>query len=358
MTKTVKAPAVLILMVWLMTILSFSASAKTGDRFRLYEEGNWIALGGINEFDDVKATSRSETQELENKLMQNNYILITSDSMSVLIEDYEDFMSGATFWFSSYMERKEPYWNVYKVYVYKPSYDDYMEQLRSESGVISRETVQELNNSTVVIDYNYWNVEDAIGTYSDKFNDNIPDYCETGYLKLISPIDCEVTILQAYTKQYYKFYVRKNVPFLVEIMAGCYHIVEVNSQNIPDNIDNNGEATLPYNNQLQIWSYHTKDSPYTIELYQLCSKYNIPDTDIDDKPDYSITGNNDKYIPEDTTVYIPSENTVVQVDNGNSQSNSKDNASLVLWIIIISIISLLIILVFIRIRKDIRDDGD
>ena len=354
MTKSAKIISVVLAAILILIGLSFSASAQTGDRYRLSDEGNWIAVGGLNEWDEIKATSRSETQELESTLVNNNYILITSDQMSISEEEYETFKEGHSFWFSGYMENKKPDWDVYRVYVYKPSYIDYMAQLSSESGRLQRYTLEELNNSTVVIDYQYWDIEEAIGTVTDKFNDNIPEYSESGYLQINSPVDCEVTILQAYTKQYYKFYVRKNTPFLVRVVVGCYHIVGVNAQNIPDNIDNDGEATLPYNNQIQIGSHHTAEAPYVIELNELVDKYDVPDINIDGLPDYSIIGNNDKFV--NVEIDIPEEKTTIHDTEADERTEQDNEPQWFLWVIVISIAILGIALVIIYVRKEFSDD--
>lgn len=320
--------AVLVAAVFALN-MSLISEAKTGVRYQLHKDGNWIAVGGRNEFSEVKATSREETKALENTLIQNDYILVTSEHMSILYEDYVKFRDSHIFWFSSYIVDEEPYWSTKKLYVYKPSYDDYMEQLNSGHGT-ERYTIEEINNSSVLIDYAVWDSIDAVGTISDVFNDNIPSYCKAGYLEIDSNINCEIKFLQAGTRRYYIFYVQKDNPFIIRLPIGCYHVVCVNNLGISDNIDNDGEDTLPYNNQIQIGEHHTIDNPYIIQLCELNEKYKLTDADISGKPDYSLLDDNEYY----PIVEIAEESAVVSDDNQTSEKSSSD---IILWILLISI---------------------
>lgn len=337
-----------------LLILSFGipAAADTGNKYRFNEDfGNWVTLGGINEWDGIKANTRAETEELEVKLAENGYILISGENMNISMEDYTTFCNGHSFWFSKYMNQQEPGWSLYRVYVYEPSYTDFMAQLSDEIKDLQRYTIQELTESTVVINYMYWDLDEAVGTISDKFNDNIPEYSESGYIQIVSPVDCEVTILQAYTRQYYQFYVKKNQPLLVKVVTGCYHITDVNKQTVNDNINNSGENTLPYNNQIQIGTHNTEDNPYIIELNGLVEKYNIPDIDIDGKPDYSLNTTTETFTDTD----IPEKQTEIH-NNSNTEDNNHSDEHLFLWIILIAIAIIGIIWVVVQFRRENHDD--
>lgn len=334
----------------LCVIMPLNVSAKTGDRYRLDEEGHWIAVGGINTYDEIKAVTREDTARLEETLINDGYILITGDNMAVPYEDYEQFKNSRSFWFSPYMENQPPDWNNYKVYVFGPSYRDYMEQINSDTTRVKQYLVEEINNSTVVIDFKYWNISDAVGTISDEINGNIPEYCERGYMEIISTVDCEVTLLQAYSRRFHKFYIRKNQPFMVKVIAGCYHIIDVNNREIPDNINNSGEDTLPYNNQIQIGPHHTADNPYIIELGELVLKYDIPDMDISGKPDLSVTGDGKHY--EENS--IAEESTIVS-DNDKAQPDETAHDNLFLWCFLIILAVLGVIYVIIQIIRVVRE---
>jgi hypothetical protein len=352
--KTLNKGLSIILSVILALSSSLTAQAKTGDRYRLHEEGNWIAIGGRNEFDEVKAASREETERLESTLILNDYILVTTDKMAILYDDYIKFRDSHSFWFSAYIVDKEPYWLTKKLYVYKPSFDDYMEQLDSPNG-LKRYTIEEINNSSVLIDYGYWDSVEAVGTISDIFNDNIPSYCDTGYMEIDANINCEVKLLQAGTRRYYVFYVHKNTPFIVRLPIGCYHVVGVNNTDIPDNIDNSGESTLPYNNQIQIQLQHTIDNPYIIQLNELSEKYRLKDVDISGKPDYSVADDIEFY-----PVEVIDEGTSV-ISNTDATAEEKQPIDTAIWILLISICLVGIIwvaLTIIKRKKEGENDDD
>jgi hypothetical protein len=350
--KTIKSILSAAIVTILCTLICPSATAKTGDRYQLHEDGNWIAVGGRNEFDEVQASSREETQIMEETLIANDYILITTDQMSISYEDYVKFRDSSNFWFSEYIVDEDPYWNNEKLYVYQPSFDDYMEQLNSNKG-IERYTVEEIINSTVLIDYIFWDNCDAVGTISDILNDNIPSYVEAGYLQIESNINCEVKILQAGTRRYYVFYVQKNNPFLVKLPVGCYHIVNVNNTEISDNIDNSGEDTLPYNNQIQVREHHTFDNPYVIQLYELSSKYKLKDVDISNKPNYSLNDDMDFFPVED----IKDEATVLEDDDGSEKKRDPPDVFLLILLCSIGLVGIIwLIATVIKSKREGKDN--
>lgn len=116
-------------------------------QIKIDENGNFIREGGINEFDGTKAESYEETVNLEATLRNSGYILINTDSMDITDEEFEKFTQNG-FWFSDYIRPDEVfYWTKYRIYVYEPSYNDYMEQLE-ETGGIEDYTRLEINTST------------------------------------------------------------------------------------------------------------------------------------------------------------------------------------------------------------------
>lgn len=356
MTMTIQKTIKAILAAAITTVLcmhGLSATAKTGDRYQLHEDGNWIAVGGRNEFDEVKANSREETERLEETLILNDYILVTTDQMNISYEDYVKFRDSRSFWFSEYIVDEEPYWNNERLYVYKPSFDDYMEQLDSKSGT-ERYTVEEIINSSVLIDYIFWEMRDLVGSTSDIFNDNIPSYVSVGYLQIESNINCEVKLLQAGTRRYYVFYIQKNNPFLVKIPVGCYHIVNVNNTEVSDNIDNEGENTLPYNNQIQVREHHTIDNPYLIQLFELSTKYNLKDVDISGKPNYSLTDDMEFFPIED----IADEKTVLEEDDRSKKERNPPDIVLCILIGSIGFVGIIWIIATVNKSKGEGEDNE
>lgn len=311
----------------IITVLSINipVCADTGDRYLLNDNGNWIAVGGHNTFDCVKATSREETEKLESTLLLNDYILVSTEYKSISDEDFDAILNGKSFWFTSYLENKQITWNKYHVYMYKPSLEDYLEQL--ENRAVMPYTQMEIAESSVVIDYSFWDSLDKIGTITDEYNENIPYYVTiTGYLEIRSPIDCYVKIMRSSTRTYHIFTVKKDEPFLVKLVGDCYHIVGVNKQEVPDNIDNNGEDTLPYNNQIQILETCTAEKPYVIELEQLVKKYKIPSALIDNNNNIV-----DEKQYEEVVLDISEEQTVIEDGPTQQLTNSKN---IIVWIVL------------------------
>lgn len=349
--KTKILPIVLVTLLVISPFFIHTASAEETDKKYQYDEnGNEISLGGINEYKGVMANSREETQAIESQLIADGYILVTTDYMNITEDEYNTFYnSNSAFWFRRFMKNDSFGWNAYKVYVYAPSFFDYMEQLEEKN--VQYYTYREILASTVVIDYLNWDIVDKIGTVSDEFNDNIAPQYDTGYLEIRSPVDCRVLLLQAYTRRYYEFYVQKNNPLLVKVIQGCYHVIEVNKQSVPDNIDNSGEDTLPYNNQVQILSEHTQDNPYLIDLYDLAVKYNIPDADINGKPNYSLTGDKQPFV--DT---MGEESTVIKPRPQDTSGKKIDFGRIVLWSVLALVVLIGIIWVvreIIKLKKDV-----
>ena len=324
------------LIITIITILRFTtiSAADTGDRYLLNDNGNWIAVGGHNTFDCIKATTREETEQLESTLLLNDYILVNTDIKHISDEDFEALLNGKSFWFSSYLENKPATWNKYRVYMYKPSLSDYLEQLENRS--VMPYTQMEIAESSVVIDYSYWDSVEKVGTITDEYDDNIPSYITvTGYMEIRSPINCTVKVMRSSTRTYHVFTVTKDKPLLVRLVGDCYHIVQVNKQSIPDNIDNSGEDTLPYNNQIQILETCTKENPYVIELHRLTNKYSIPSLLIDNEGKIV-----DETSIEKSMIEVDEEQTVITEEN-SKQSNEDKN--IIIWVVlgIVSIIGII-----------------
>lgn len=315
-------------------------NSKSGTGFRYHyddDRANWVKSGGLNKFDGVKAENREETKAIEDKLYAENYILCTTDDKEITDEELSILRTGA-FWFNTYLKEDSVHWDTDKVYIYKPTFEDFIEQYY-EGGGYELYTNIEMNNSTVVLRYFVWDELELAGSESDLINDNLPDDCKSGYLEIRSNVNCEVKIMQSSTRRYHTFYVKKNEPFLVKILSDCYHIVGVNKTDIPDNIDNNGEDTLPYNNQLQILPHNTIDNPYVLELYELNSKYKIKDIDIDGKPDYNLLTEEREY-----SIPVDEKSTIIEEDTDEETLQENEPITITpLTILLIILIALIIL---------------
>lgn len=350
--KKVISKLYILLCVAFLFVFSITSYAETGDRYQIDEKGNFFPLGGINEFDGIKAQSREETRAMEANLIANNYLLCTTDNKMINNAHYKLLVSSdKPFWFSQYLSNEDSYyWTLFRVYIFKPSFDDMMEQM--EEGSIASYTHEEISASTVVINYSVWDDIERAGTISNEYNNNIPEWYATGYMEVHSPVDCEVTFWYSEADRYYVLYITKNKPFKIKLRQGCYHLVEINSLKVNNNIGNAGEDTLPYNNQIQIRQQHTEDCPYLIELYDLCDKYDISDVDISGKPDLSIDQNQD--IPTES-VEIDEESSVSQED---TKSNSFSWTKLIPWIVLVVAIMGVIIYEITEMKRKDNDDDD
>lgn len=337
--------------------ISTIAFADKGDRYKIDEEGNWFPLGGVNQYEGIEVQTREETLLLEQNLIANGYLLCSTDDMMISEAEFEALTNyHKSFWFSKYMDKESYAWSKCRVYVFKPSFTDFIEQ--TEDGWVNNYTYREICESAVVIDYLIWDNKDKVGTISDAYNDNISDEL-AGYMEIRSPVDCEIKFWHSDTNRYYVFYISEDIPFKVKVIQGFYHIVEINSLSINNNVNDAGEDTLPYNNQILIYDHCTFDNPYIIDLYDLCNKYNIKSIDISGKPDLSIDQNQN--IPDITTesVNIDEESTIVQdKDKDNTKSEGFSWMKLILWIILgVAIIGVIIYEITEMKRKESDDDN-
>ena len=301
--------------------LDYFADAGVNGELRQYYEfgkyGNWFYLGGRNSFRGKTAKSREETRIIENALLHNDYILISTDYANVPIEDIKLFRETRTFWFSSHLYETDYGWGSgkVKVYVSKPSYLEYME--RAKSHEYSSMVFDEIASSTVVIDEFFWDDIDLIGTEIPYINNMIPEGIESAYLQIKSPVDCKVVLLHGSMQRIYTLYVKRNEPLTVRILADCYHITAVSTQSISVA----GEDMLPYNNNIQVdYGVATYENPYVVDLTDLVLKYNIKDDYIDGKPNYDIHKSKDA---KDTFDDIPNEEQTVVVTPKLEEPQSK-----------------------------------
>lgn len=325
--KLLKGMSVLLSFCLLLCSYSFSCYAY---QIRINENGNFIKTGGINSYDGERAESYEATVSLETTLRDSDYILVNTDFRDISDEEYNLFCS-CRFWFSSYISNDEDY----KVYVYTPSFNDFTEQY-NEYGSIEDYTYIEINSSSVVISYGYWDSLEKAGTVSDEFDDNIPEGREAGYLQIISPVDTEIKLHFPITDRYFEFYVQADTPFLVRLKTGAYNIVNVNGYEFIDR-----ESTIKNNNIIHIKETYTAENPYIVELYELIENYSIPPLDISEKP-----------VTTELNTNIPEYQATVLKETENNKTDGNSNVLLVTAIIII----ILIIAVWIYKKKKENDN--
>lgn len=249
------------------------------------ESGKLIRQGGINSIDGVKCKTKGETIALENSLRKDGYIQVSGKDMDITEKEFNLFCRGklAAVPYAEYTDKKDEFnWAFYKIYVYKPCFEDAMKQIKAGDEV-SATTRSELGTSVVVIDYGEWYQKERIGKVVNEYNDNIPSWCKaTGFLQITSPIDIIIRIEHFYTHTFDELYVRANKPLLVKLREGAYIVRKVNATDISEE-----EKVLPFKNNIQIQTINTETEPYKIDLEKTVDKYKIAPINLDGKPDCS-----------------------------------------------------------------------
>lgn len=332
--KTLKGISVLLSFSLLLCSSSFSSDAY---QMRINENGNFIRIGGINSYDGERTESYEETLALEMTLRNSGYILINTDFRDISDEEYDRFCS-CRFWFSSYISDDEYYKTMYRIYVYEPSFSDFMEQY-NEYGSIEDYTRMEIDSSAVVVSYAYWDSLKKVGTVSNEFNENIPEGRESGYLQIISPIDAEIRLHFPITDRYFDFFVQADTPFLVRLKTGAYNVTDVNGYEFRDR-----ESTIKNNNIIHIEEKYTAENPYTVELYELIETYSIPSAEIISETDLLLSDEYNQDIPE------------YQVTVAEETKDDKADENNYILLILALIIIVLLIAVWIYRRKKEKDN--
>lgn len=259
-------------------------------------EGDYnLPIGGRNEYNGEEIKTRGEAVQIEKELRKRNYVLISTNG-GILTDKEFDVFQEEGFWFCDYMNKDDLFkWTMGKVYVYKPLLEKFLRN--HDKGITETlNTRIEIEQSAVVLAYEYWYSLDKAGEISDEFNDNIPAWSKPAYMEIDSPINIEIILLNYYQKTYYKFYVSKGTPFMVRLPQGQYNVVGLNTLDI-----SKGEEALPYNNVIILTDDHNdRDHAYEVNISKLVSKYNIPEADISGTPDLSLDQNQN--IPEEKTV--------------------------------------------------------
>lgn len=265
-----------------------------GEEVRISPDANWIRAGGYNRYDGIQAERQEDALLMEKRLKQDGYIKLTE----LTDEQYEAFIDSedTDWWFERYIHKDDKYSEFYsdeyfRIYVYKPSFDDWWKEYQSTKDVRAVSSVPriEIDNSSVVIDYRYWWELGRVGMdLSDELNEGIPSWYDTGYVQIDTPMDVEVKFKLQNDNTYYTMYVSADTPFRCEMKYGNYRIEEINDTDLSDKREN-----IPLNNNIQVgWGDNLNiETPVEIDLTKTIEKYNIPPKDIGGKPDRSIDQN-------------------------------------------------------------------
>lgn len=253
-------------------------------------------FGGYNSFEGTQIETEAQAMEMEKTLVGRNYELASTDARTISEHEYELLMKYGS-WYSDYAKNNldRPFnMQFYRVYVYRPVFDVFISE--AETGEMTSATMLAMTFSTVVISYDSYYYERLAFTEDDEFNDNIPDFYNSGYLEINSPMNVEVTLLSMGTSRYYKFYVSGGTPFMVKLKFDTYKVTEINTVELPSE-----ETSLKYRNIFTVGEKQKdRDHPIVIDIAKTVYKYQIPEADISGKPDLSLDKNQN--IPEERTV--------------------------------------------------------
>jgi hypothetical protein len=268
---------------------------------KIGEDGNYIYEGGINKFRGTFCETRQDAQDLEQTLLGLNSVYVREGDAGSAIsdEDVELLLSSksTTFFFSEYLTADTDK-TLYKVYLYKPSLTDALDQLR-DGDFLSDTTMAELLASSVLINYSYYDSKERAGTTIYEFNDRLPADAAVGYIEILTPIDLDVTLLRENDGTYVNFAVQGGVPFYVKVRAGRYYVTGVNNLELSESTSY-FEKSLKNNNIFYVGLNDTGmsiDDPCVIEFTDYIEKYakTLEITDISGRADYNLNTDKSTY---------------------------------------------------------------
>lgn len=262
---------------------------------KISEDGNWIREGGMNRYDGTLIESKEQGLETEKRLKIDNYIEINELSA----KQYEAFIMSADtdWWFENYIISPDDkhhgyYKDWFKIYVYEPSFMDWWESYQAvgeKAYNVDSVPRLEIENSSVVIDYRaFWSLERVGADLSHEMNDGIPEWYDTGYICITSPIDAEIKFYMKDESNYYTVYVRGGIPFRAEMKSGNYSIVEINGTEITQT---NKYMTNANNINIGWEDNPSLEEPMEVDTSKAVEAYNIRPIDLTGKPDRSIDQN-------------------------------------------------------------------
>lgn len=305
--------------------------------------GRLIRQGGRNSIDGKKCESKEETEALEQRIRNENYILISTDDKDITDEEYEKYMSSTTAPpYVNELNKTDFGWDMkmYRVYLYRPVFEQALQDIEKYD-VIKSVTLSEIYESSVIIDYGFWYMKDKVGKPDNEFNNNIPSYCDTGFLQITSPVACEIIILNSYIQSYYTFYVKANTPFLVKVKQGEYYINKINGVKISTK-----EDLLPHTGIIWVQDENTEDNPFIIDLTGVIDKYEIQPQDISENEDLSWE-NRDNIIYKEIYENIPVQEVIVQEQEETEEPEDLLTTAInyAKWGLLICIILIVLILI-------------
>lgn len=276
---------------------------------KIEPQGHEIFSGGINKYKGIYCESRTDSVMLEEVLKSSGYVLVSSPFKEISDEDYK-ILKKYGFIYSQYLKDDEYYNTYYRVYIPEVVYEELM-TYRREGKSVPMYLSAELDNSTVVVAYDFWDAVENAGTVDYEVNDDIPaTQTHTGWMTIETPIPVKVVLHEMTRDRFYELYLSGNEPFDIRLKSGCYVVSSVNDTKIKVN---NTEDTLPCNNYIWVEDTNTESNAYKVDLTKLIEKYEIQPADISGMPDLSYHKNQD--IPAGTGQSVISD-IDAKTDNG------------------------------------------
>ncbi|MBR6695422.1 MAG: hypothetical protein IKL70_03300 [Oscillospiraceae bacterium] len=254
---------------------------------KIEPKGHEVFWGGINKYEGICCENRTDSVLLEEFLQSSGYVLVSSPFKEISDEDYK-ILKKYGFNYSQYLKDDEYYNTYYRVYIPEVVYEELM-TYRREGKSVPMYLSAELDYSTVVVAYDFWDAVENAGTVDYEVNDDIPaTQTHTGWMTIETPIPVKVVLHEMTRDRFYELYLSGNEPFDIRLKAGCYVVSSVNDTKIKVN---NTEETLPYNNYIWVEDGNTEDNAYKVDLTKLIEKHNIQPADISGQPDLSYYKN-------------------------------------------------------------------
>lgn len=256
---------------------------------KIEAKGHELYRGGVNQHKSVYCENRTDSVLLEEFLQSSGYVLVSSPFKEISDEDYK-ILKKYGFNYSQYLKDDEYYNTYYRVYIPEVVYEELM-TYRREGKSVPMYLSAELDYSTVVVAYDFWDAVENAGTVDYEVNDDIPaTQTHTGWMTIETPIPVKVVLHEMTRDRFYELYLSGNEPFDIRLKAGCYVVSSVNDTKIKVN---NTEDTLPYNNYIWVEDGNTENNAYKVDLTKLIEKHNIQPADISGQPDLSYYKNQD-----------------------------------------------------------------
>jgi hypothetical protein len=318
---------------------------------KIGEDGNFIYEGGINKFRGTFCETRQDAQDLELTLLSMNYVYVRAGDAGSAISDEEVELllssRSTTFFFSEYL-KEDTDKSLYKVYLYKPSLSDALEQLR-DGGFLSDTTTAELLTSSVLINYSYYDSKERAGTTIYEFNDRIPEGAAVGYIEILTPIDLDVTLLRENDGTFVNFAVQGGVPFYVKVRAGRYYVTKVNNLELSGSTSY-WEGSLKNNNTYYVGMNEqgmSMEDPCVIEFTDYIEKYatTLEITDISGRTDFNLNTDESTYETKEV------ENESVEVETEEEEVTDTMKQNRLIYVIICVFVAVLMIAFAAFIRK-------